>query len=498
MSQVILEDDIFKHLINRDIEGVDVKQNIRGFLTTIPLNIFKDEYYIIYKAIDFGYRYSMVLDINHLEQLVISNMDDLLKDEKVTMYKDGETEYTEKERAELIQASVSTTYMMLEDLEVSESSYSELLFNMKLYVSSWAEEEYAKTIIAQNVILREGKKYNNREYRGVEDANAYYKKKYDIIRGLIDGGVDRLSDVIDTSMDSPEEIRRKQDEEDFEPLANTGVDEWDKRYPLARTEMIVLQGGSGAGKTRQAVNIAYNGAVEYKSNVLVLSLEQVSARIWPMFVARHSIRFAESQSGWLDDTSIIRKELNSHQGMFKNIVEDDLITNTEYGRIRIEGLNLHAEDVRSHLEKVWDDGFHFDIVVLDYLGILQTTGGDRYGLLTDVVNDLKAECKTFKGKGFLGVLPNQLNNEVEKALIKGDYESTSVGGSESSYIRRGSDYMITLFQSEDMKIANKMIWLVDKVRLGAPAVRRIDVLAFQGQCLYLSENLDEVEEEELI
>ena len=497
MSQIISEDDIFKYVIPRDVENYDVMQHVRGFLTSVPINIFKDEYYILYKAIDFGYRYNMAINVDHLEQMVISNMSDLLKDEKITMYADGEVEYTENERAELIQQNVSATFQMLEDFDINEQNgYSEMLFNIKLYIQSWAEEEYAKTIVAQNNILRDGKKYNRRLYKGIEDANAYYTKKFDIIRGLLEGGVDRLSDVIDTSKDSPEDIRKKQEEEDYEVVASTGVQEWDENYPLARTEMIVVQGGSGAGKTRQAVNIAYNGLVEYKNNILVISLEQVSTRIWPMFVARHSIRFAE-QADWLNDSSIIRKELNSNQEMLKKIVEDDLATNDAYGKVRIEGLNLHAEDVRGHLEKVWDDGFHFDIVILDYLGILQTSGGSRYELLTDVVNDLKAECKTFKGEGFLAVLPNQLTKDAEEALIKGDYNNTSIGGSETGYLKRGADYVFTVHQNEEMKLANRMMWLIDKVRLGSPIVDKINLLAFQGQCLYMSEDLEE-EEEELI
>src|SRR5699024_4831903 len=173
---------------------------------------------------------------------------------------------------------------------------------------------------------------------------------------------------------------------------------------------------------------------------------------------------------------------------------DDLVTNEEYGRIRDEGVNLHAENVRGYLDKVWDDGFHFDVVMLDYIGILDTSGGERYELLTEVVNQLKAECKTFKGKGFLGVLPNQLTNKAEEALLKGDYDKSGTGGSESAYIRRGADYVYTINQTEDMKMANKMQWIVEKVRLGDPMVSTLEVLAYQGQCLYLSDDIEEDDE----
>src|SRR5699024_6403371 len=467
MAQVITEDDIFKYLITREDVEMNVLNNMRSFLSSVSVNIFKDEYYILYKAIEIGNKYRMKITLDHLEQLVLTNLDDLLKDPQVTLYK-GEAEYTENERANLIQQSVSSTYQMLEEFEIDdENTLQALRFNVSLYVDSWADEEYSKSLIASDNILREGKKYNGRLLKGREDAYAYFQKKNDMIKSLVEGDVDRLSDVIDTSVDSKQDIEEKMKDDTFEVVAKTGVEEWDKHYPLSRAEMIVIRGGSGAGKSRQGVNVCHSAVTDFGKNVLILSLEQKSSRIFPMFIAKHSTRVGE-QSEWITDKDIIRGTLDEHQKMFKEVVLDELVTNEEYGRIRVEGVNLHAESVRGYLDKVWDDGFHFDVVMLDYIGILDTSGGERYELLTEVVNQLKAECKTFKGKGFLGVLPNQLTNKAEEALLKGDYDKSGTGGSESAYIRRGADYVYTINQTEDMKMANKMQWIVEKVRLGDP------------------------------
>src|SRR5699024_2267903 len=177
-----------------------------------------------------------------------------------------------------------------------------------------------------------------------------------------------------------------------------------------------------------------------------------------MLMARHSTVVGESQAEWLNDKDIIHGTLDENGKMIKNLVLDDLVNNDEYGKVRVEGINLHVNSVRSYLEKVWDDGFHFDVVMLDYLGILDTTGEERYNALTEVVNQLKAECKTFKGIGFLAILPNQLTNKAEEALNKGEYGKSGTGGSETAYLKRGADYVYTIHQSEEMKVTNKMQW----------------------------------------
>lgn len=498
MAQVITEDDIFKYLIPREDEDIDVLNNMRSFLSNVSVNIFKDEYYILYKAIEIGNKYRMKITLDHLEQLVLTNLDDLLKDKNVTMYQGGDEDYTENERANLIQQSVSSTYQMLKEFDITdEHTLHALRFNVNLYVESWADEEYSKSLIASDNILREGKKYNGRLLKGREDAFAYFQKKNDMIKSLVDGDVDRLSDVIDTSVDTKKEIEEKMKEDSYEVVAKTGVDEWDKHYPLSRGEMIVIQGGSGAGKSRQGVNVCHESVVDFGKNALILSLEQKSSRVYPMMLSKHSTRVG-GQSEWIADKAIIQGTLDEHQKIFKNLVEDDFLTNEEYGHVRIEGVNLHANSVRSYLNKVWDDGFHFDVVMLDYIGILDTGGGERYELITEAVNQLKAECKTFKGQGFLGVLPNQLTNKAEEALKNGDYDKSGTGGSESAYIRRGADYVYTIYQSDEMQMANKMQWLLEKVRLGDPIVSRLYILAFQGQCLYLSDELEEEEDDELM
>src|SRR5690606_18843041 len=100
----------------------------------------------------------------------------------------------------------------------------------------------------------------------------------------------------------------------------------------------------------------------------------------------------------------------------------DLTESPEMGRIRVEGRSIEADDLYSYMVKVWEEGFHFDMLVLDYIGLLETRGGNRYEKLTNAINMLKTECKSFKGRGFLGIIPNQLTPEAEVKLAQGDLD----------------------------------------------------------------------------
>src|SRR5699024_446075 len=155
-------------------------------------------------------------------------------------------------------------------------------------------------------------------------------KKYDLIRTLRDGDVERLSDVIDTSRDNVEDIKKKLEEESYEVVAKTGVNEFDKNYPLSKGEILVIQGGSGVGKSRSGINVCNSSIFEFKKNVLVLSLEQKANRILPMFMARHSTVIGESQGEWINDKDIIHGTLDENGKMISNIVLDDLTNNNDY------------------------------------------------------------------------------------------------------------------------------------------------------------------------
>lgn len=477
---VVTEEQLFKHIIHRmDLPLENLQENMRHFLHRIPQNIFKDEYHILYDCIEQAQNYGIVINYDYLHQILLNNMEQILQNPVVTLYKTNEM--TEVDRQQHILDHVLSTFDTLMEIEIE--SDSPLRATMEFYIETWCKEQMEHIIMNQMSIVREGLTIGRRKYQGVEDAKAYYDGAYTLIRSLQEGDGDLISETIDTSTMSADEVRAlMQDENNSDVVCRTGIRALDEAYEFRKGEIVTIQAGTGVGKTRVCNGMVYNSLLMGK-NVLYLTLEQKSARVWAMQQARHALQLYGYKAD-ITDKSILKRNFKVEHTGYVDSALDDLIANESYGRIRLESLNLQANELMSKLINVWENGFHFDVVVIDYLGLLITRGSTRYEALTDVVNDIKSAVKSFKGEGFLAVILNQLTKEAEQKIVAGNFETGKTEGSETQYLARASDYIFTLVQTADDKLANKMCILVDKVRLGEVVSPKVDAIAYMGQCYF--------------
>lgn len=477
---VVTEEQLFKHLVHRiDIPLADLQENMQKFLHRIPQNIFKDEYHILYECIEQANKYGIVLNYDYLHQILLNNMDGILHNPAVTLYKNNDI--TEVDRQQLILDHVLSAMDELSEIEVLEDS--PLHASMEFYIETWCKEYMEIVVQNQLTILREGLTVGRRQYQGVEDSKAYYEEAYNIIRSLQKGEGDLISETIDTSTMVPDDVRAMLEEEsDADIVSRFGINALDEHYQLRKGEIVTIQAGTGVGKTRVANGMVFN-SLEMGKNVLYLTLEQRSVRVWAMQQARNTLQLYGYKPD-VTDKSILNKSYNVENTAAVNTALDDLFLDERKGRLRLESINLAAGDLPGKLKSVWENGFHFDVVVIDYLGLLLTKGMSRYEALTDVVNDIKSDVKSFKGVGFLAVVLNQLTKEAEQKILAGNFSTGKTEGSETQYLGRASDYIYTLLQTPDDKLANKMQFLVDKVRLGEAVAPRVDAIAYMGQCYF--------------
>lgn len=489
MDFVITEADIFKYMIPREDEEVPVRKNLRTLLSRIPMNIFKNEYWILYQALEQAYKYKVVLGYDQYHQILLNNMSTVINNPNVKLFE--EESLTDRELQSRLLDYALAEYDSLSLLPLEEDG---LEGNLNLYLHSWADEMMRDIAYNQLNIINEGMTFNRKFYKGAIDAKYYAQQAMDSVQALVEGDAEMLSEIIDTSQDSPEEIRRKMQEEEelANPVSNTGLDKVDDEIrAFYKGEIVTIQAGTGVGKTRFAVNIGYNG-MKMGRDVLYVTLEQKATRVFPMFLARHII---ENWGDYPDltDKHIIRGMYGFEREPIRSEAEIDLLENENIGKLRIEPRSIKARDLKDYLHRVWDEGFHFDILVLDYIGLIDTSAGSgRYEELTNVINMLKTEVKSFKGEGFLAVIPNQLTAKAEEELAKGVSGAalSKIGGSETQYISRASDYVFTLFQNEDMIKDFEMQIYLSKLRLGEkmPYVMA-DVKL--GSCLFKEQVEDE-------
>ena len=485
---VINEVDIFKYVVSENEENTlaGAVSNAKTLINRLPLNIFKDEYFILYEMLRAITEYDMAFSSDAFYQVLLNSKDMILENEKVSMLSDvGNPD----DRFEQIVTLVMSEYNELSEQELPDYTFKG---NIKLYLDSWASERMQEVIYTMQTIMTEGYKLGRETLKGTTDANYYYMRSWTVIKGLLEGDANLLSEVVDTSKQSPDDIKDQHDrnETSQEPLGFTNIESLDKEMTgLYKGEMYTIQAGSGVGKTRVATSFVKN-IMNNGKNVLYISLEQKASRIFAMFHSRHLLDTRNERG--ISDKDLIR---GSYDPLKEPIVDEsriDLVENEKLGRLRIEGLYLKAVDVPMFLDQVWEE-FQFDVLVLDYLGLLAIEK-DRYNELTDCINWLKNACKSFKDKGFSLIIPNQLSREAEKELLRGNDDIAAIGGSESAYVFRASDVVINLHQDKEMRNDNEMLFYVPKLRLGEH-IDSIKVHADFGHC-YFNEIVQEEEEEE--
>ena len=458
---VINEVDIFKYVVSENENNTvsDALANAKKLISRISLNIFEDEYFIMYEMLRAITSYDMAFSSDALYQVLLNNRGMILESSKVTISEDVKDP---TERFDQIATIVMAEYSDLAEEDLEEHTFNG---NMELYVKSWAEVRFEEILYTVQLIRTEGHKVGRDFLRGTTDANYYYQRSWEVVKGLLEGDANLLAEIIDTSIQTPDEIADIHDRNETiqEPLCMTGIETLDKEMTgVYKGEMYTIQAGSGVGKSRFAAGAFAKNAVNNGKNVLFISLEQKSSRVFDMFHARHI--FDTTGKRTISDREIIRSAYSPMEEAVVKEASIDLIENQKLGRLRIEGRQLKAVDVPMFLDQVWEE-FQFDMVVLDYIGLL-TIEKERYVELTNCINWLKDACKFFKGQGFALVVPNQLSNEANKDLVSGRTELASLGGSESAYIFRGSDVVLTLFADDEMKKDKELDIHIPKMRLG--------------------------------
>lgn len=486
-NNLITESDLFKYVLADHPSLTDGKslENLGYLVERIPTNIFRDEYAIIFQAMRWSNKNKMPLTRVVLQELMINSATDIISTSKVTLHQDISDE---AERYDEIEADTLTVYDVLMHEDVTDER---LQGQTNLYLESWYEDEMNQLVFDLSEIMTSGLRAGNKYYRGAEDGNVYYRKKYELIESIVNERKDYLADDIITSDMTGLELsqRMEDDESTGEIVAYTGLPSLDDELlGLRKGEYMVVQAGSGVGKTRFSAGTVGYQALKNGRNVLHISLEQKPTRILPMYIARR-IMDKEGTLPNLDDKSILRRTYSPQYESVVQEAQNDLSKDYEgMGNLAIVGRDIMSYELEDYLNTMYDK-FKFDVVILDYFGLIGTNAKTMYQEYRQVANYIKSACKNFRGVGFLGVVVNQLKTSTEEALIGGDTSASKLGGADSQDLLKGSDVLLTLYQSEEMEKEQEMKVLVDKVRLGQ--VPDIDILVDKGRCFFMEQEEEE-------
>jgi len=246
---------------------------------------------------------------------------------------------------------------------------------------------------------------------------------------------------------------------------STGFEDLDRQTcGLQPGDLIIVAGRPSMGKTTLAVNIAENVAIDGKV-AFVISLEMASRQLAERSVSRFGeIDSQRMRTGRLSQSDFTR--LTSALGLLENqklvIADDPRLANAS--RIRIA-----ARKVRQRHKRL-------DLIVIDYLQLMQGEGGNRNEELGGITRALKLLAREL---GCPIILLSQLSREVEKRVDKRPLMSDL---RESGAIEQDADVILMAYRDDyytpDSPLKGLAEILIRKQRMGPLGEV---FLTFQGQ-----------------
>lgn len=278
-------------------------------------------------------------------------------------------------------------------LLVANYSY-DILIHARILKEYWVKRKINNAIIKLTQNLEENAD-------AFELLNELDTLTYDIMQKLIQGNLKHISEF---SLKMFDEIMQMQDP-NFKinsiPLQNEKINSCLYRDGLIAKRLYGIAARPGEGKTSYLVDFIANNI---DKNILFYSLEMTSEEIIEMMLANQTLidpnRIIGKSKEKLSSPELIK--IGDKLGKFKdyNIYFDD-DSSWHIDKLRV--------DIRNNVKK-----FKIDVVLIDYLQLIDGSGGTRItreSQVTYVANQLKTICKVATVPVFVSI---QLNRDVDK------------------------------------------------------------------------------------
>ena len=261
----------------------------------------------------------------------------------------------------------------------------------------------------------------------------------------------RIGDMLPDYMDV---LEKRMAGSDSGLYLKTGIDAMDDEYGgFDRTDLIVIAGRPGMGKTELAINIG-NSIGRQKGRGLMISMEMSDMQV----VERHVADRAGLSIGTLrNPLDMIQEQYTRLTGATGTLLDEQNYVLDE---------TLSVDEIIAHADRLNMDG-GLSFVSIDYLGLMKKPKADRHDL---AIAEITRKLKQFSLRSKVPViLLSQLNRGVETRVEK---RPTMADLKDSGAIEQDADVIILPYRDEvynektDMKGIAEII--VGKYRSGQP------------------------------
>lgn len=214
---------------------------------------------------------------------------------------------------------------------------------------------------------------------------------------------------------------------------STGLDDLDEiTSGLHNTDLIILAGRPGMGKSALAVNIAEHVAIVEKKPVVIFSLEMPAIQIMNrMLASQGRVNQGRIKTGKLEDSDWSKLMLATKKVMSANILIND-------------SAGISPQEMRGKLRKAEKEHGQIGLIVVDYLQLMQIQDykQGRVNEISEISRSLKAMAKEFNCPL---IALSQLNRGVENRDNKRPKTSDL---RESGAIEQDADIITFVYRDE--------------------------------------------------
>ncbi|RJR20570.1 MAG: replicative DNA helicase [Desulfobacteraceae bacterium] len=273
-----------------------------------------------------------------------------------------------------------------------------------------------------------------REWEKTEDLLELAEQSiYNIAETHIRGGLESLREVIKTTFDR---IANLSASDGYITGIPTGFVDFDRKTAgLQPSDLIILAGRPGMGKTALALNIAHHAAWKTKKAVVIFSLEMAKSQLGLRLLGFDSgVDANRLRTGFIKDEEYVKLSTAAENLSDLDIFIDDS------SAVTVLEMKAKCRRLKKRME--------LGLIVVDYLQLIQGRGNfeSRQIEISDISRSLKAMAKDLN----VPVLAlSQLNRRVEERQTKKPQLSDL---RESGAIEQDADVIVFIYKEDGQKL----------------------------------------------
>lgn len=443
---------IFTHFLQRSDSPSESKRLAYAawFLDAIPPSEFDGDERLFYNFMDYCVALNLPIKFRYLQVWLTTELKPLLMATKIRVPGCEALSFDDPVSFETI---YQTTSEVLQDdfraLETRESEIDDFVGEIAGYFSSQRELRLTQTLSETFNIL------NSTE--SSDEAASYALDTINAVKDIYD--ISKLEDL---------NFQESNEGSYMTKVTDSGLPAIDQDSGgIYTTQLFDIEAQAGAGKTRFVLGTyVYRALTEYKKNVLFCALEQNPIEVKAMLTAHHVFRLFNVQ---VSDKMITSGNVPQEVAAQVEAAEYDLFKSGKWGKFVVKELDLYVETFISKLRTLDKLDGPFDLVCIDYMGLLESKPAAYQRAMTEY-EIIKTGFRKFKQylrkSRKAGISISQFNREGVQAG-KADKEITTEMAQGGLAVYRNTDYNIAISMTDTMKVQQKRRFSQPKVRASA-------------------------------